>query len=88
MNKVNKNKLGLVVGGFLGTLHLAWSVLVAFGWAQPLIDFVFNLHRIAPVYHILPFDLGTAIGLIVVTSILGYVFGWVIGAIWNKVHKA
>jgi Exopolysaccharide synthesis, ExoD len=37
-------------------LHLLWVLLVASGWAQPLMDFVFWLHCIRPVYVIEGFD--------------------------------
>jgi hypothetical protein len=83
---VNKNKLGLVFGSFLGLWHLAWSLLVAFGVAQWLIDWVFRLHFIQPPYTITAFKPALAVALIVITSILGYIIGWVMGAIWNWLH--
>ncbi len=79
----SKNKVGLVVGSLFGLCHFAWSLLVAFGVAQWLMDWVFRLHFIQPPYTIAPFRLGFAIGLIVFTSIVGYVTGWLFGAIWN-----
>lgn len=83
---MNKNKLGLVVGSFLGIWHLSWALLVAVGLAQWLIDWVFRLHFIQPPYTITEFRPALAVGLIVVTSTLGYVIGWVLGAIWNWLH--
>jgi hypothetical protein len=83
---ISKNKLGVVVGSLLGLWHLVWSILVASGIAQWLIDWVFRLHFIKPLYTITPFRLSLAIALIVITSALGYVIGWVLGAIWNWLH--
>lgn len=80
---LSKNKLGLVVGSFFGLCHLAWSVLVAIGSAQWLTDWIFRLHFIQPPYTIMPFRVGLAIGLIALTSIVGYVSGYLFGAIWN-----
>lgn len=84
---ISKNKLGVVLGTLLGFFHLSWAVLVASGVAQWLMDWVFRLHFIQPPYSITSFNIGYAIGLIAVTSTLGYVFGWVGGALWNYVHE-
>ena len=83
---ISKHKLGLVVGYFLGLWHLTWSLLVALGLAQPLINWVFRLHFIQPPYTVTPFRLSLAIVLIAITTTLGYIVGWVLGAIWNRLH--
>ena len=85
---LNKHKAGLALGLILGLWHLIWSLLVSIGLAQILIDWIFRLHFIQPPYTIAPFSLGLAIGLIAVTSALGYVFGWLFAAIWNSLHSA
>jgi len=60
---------------------------VAAGWAQPVIDFVFWMHFIKPVYVIQPFNLGTATVLVVVTAVIGFVVGSVFAVLWNWFHK-
>lgn len=85
---VSKNKLGIVVGGFVGLCHLGWSLLVAVGVAQALTNFVFRLHFIQPPYVIAPFRTDLAVALIVITAIVGYVMGWVLAAIWNWLRPA
>ena len=80
---MNKHKLGLVFGAFLGIWHFAWAALVLSGMAQSLMNWIFRIHFIEPPYTILPFNFGVAVALIVVTSITGYLSGWVFGAIWN-----
>jgi len=87
MQKVDKNALGLVVGGFMAVFHLGWIILVGLGWAKPLMDLAFKLHRISLDYSISSLTLLSAIGLLVFTFVAGYVFGWVFAAIWNKFGK-
>lgn len=84
---ISKNKLGVVVGSALGAWHLGWALLVAFGIAQWLIDWTFRLHFIEPVWVITGFRPGLAIALIVLTSVLGFVTGWVAAGIWNWLHS-
>jgi hypothetical protein len=83
---ISKNKLGVVIGSAFGLWHLAWVLLVAFGIAQWLLDWVFRLHFIQPVYVVTAFKLPFAVALIAITSALGYLFGWVAAAIWNDLH--
>lgn len=87
-HKINSHRLGMVVGALAGLWHLVWAVLVATGGASLLLDFVFRLHFIEPPYAVMEFELGTAILLIALTTVLGYVVGWVVGALWNRVYKA
>jgi hypothetical protein len=63
MTPISPNKAGLVLGSVVGGWHLLWSSLVLFGWAQLVIDFIFWIHFIKPVYVIEPFNVGIAIVL-------------------------
>ena len=80
---ISRHKLALVVGSFLGLWHLAWSTLVALGYAQQLIDFAFRIHFIQPPYILMPFKLSVALVLVVITFVLGYLFGLILATIWN-----
>jgi len=51
-------------------------------------NFIFRLHFIEPPYTVTPFRLSLAVALIVITSVLGYIFGWLLAAIWNRLHAA
>ncbi len=84
--RVCPSRIGLIVGCLTGGLHLAWAVIVAIGLAQPLIDFIFWMHFIKPVYAVEPFDIGTAAVLVGLTAAFGYIMGWVFGVLWNKMQ--
>jgi len=68
----------------IGSWHALWAGLVFAGAAQPVIDFIFRLHMITPPYKIAPFDPGLALAIVLVTAIVGYVFGWMGAIIWNR----
>ena len=84
---VSISKAGLVVGILLGSWHLCWSALVALGWAQPVIDFVFWMHFIKPIYVIEPFAISRPIILVLVTGGIGFVLGSAGAWAWNALHK-
>lgn len=87
MKTINSNKVGLVLGTLLGGWHVLWALLVALGWAQAVIDFVFWLHFLRPVYVVGSFNPGIALILIAITAAIGYAFGYLFGALWNWVHR-
>jgi len=84
---MNVKKVGLTVGVFAGVMHLVWSVLIALGWAQGYLDFVLGMHSLSNPYVVDSFDIGRAVGLIVLTCVLGYIVGSIFAAIFNKLHK-
>jgi len=84
---ISPNKAGLVFGAIVGGWHLLWSLLVVLGLAQLILDFIFWMHFIKPVYVVGPFNVGTAAVLVIITAIIGYMVGCVFGALWNRLHK-
>jgi hypothetical protein len=87
MSSINPNKAGLAVGALLGAWHLSWALLVALGLAQPLIDFIFWIHFIKPVYVIEPFEIARALILVAVTAGIGYIIGLLFALVWNRLHR-
>lgn len=87
MTTLNPSKTALVFALFLGGWHALWSAVVAAGFAQPLMDFVFWMHFIKPPFEIEAFDLVRALILVAVTGAVGYVFGLVFSFLWNALHK-
>lgn len=84
---LSPNKAGLAFGALLGLFHLCWSILIALGWAQFIIDWIFKFHMIQPVYQVMPFSWSMMISLIIITSVFGYILGYVFGLLWNVLHK-
>ncbi len=82
--KIDKNKTGLTFAFLLGFIHLFWSILVALGIAQAVLDFVFDLHMLDMPIIVMPFSLLNAVALIIITFVIGYVFGWLMAFFWNK----
>ena len=86
MKAIHPIKAAITLAILLGGLHLCWALLVATGVAQSVIDFVFWMHFIKPVYVVGSFDFAIALLLIAVTAVLGFVAGFVFSLLWNKVH--
>ncbi|HET7806460.1 MAG TPA: hypothetical protein VFL53_19645 [Pseudolabrys sp.] len=84
---INPLKAGVAIGALLGGYHLCWSLFVALGWAQPLIDFVFWMHFIQPGFVIRPFSLPAAAALIIFTFMAGFVIAFFFAVLWNRLHR-
>ena len=84
MERLRSHSMGLVFATFLGSCHAGWAVLVWTGAAQWLMDVVFRLHMIAPVYRITAFSFASAAGLVLLTGVIGYLFGWFLAFAWNR----
>ena len=64
------------IGGVcLASLHFCWALLVALGWAQSLMDFIFKLHMLNSPFQVQAFSISIAIGLIGVTFLIGCFYG-------------
>ncbi|MFH0889936.1 MAG: hypothetical protein V1836_02210 [Candidatus Aenigmatarchaeota archaeon] len=89
MKQLNESKTGLVLATFVALLHVVWSVIVAVipGSFQSFLDWVFTLHHLKPFYALLPFNLGNAVLLVILTFVFGYVFGYAFAAVWNWAMK-
>ncbi|MCX6786224.1 MAG: hypothetical protein NTU85_00115 [Candidatus Kaiserbacteria bacterium] len=84
---ISPAKTAVTFAVLLGGLHLVWSIFVAFGWAQMIIDFVFWAHMLSIPVVVKAFDATAFITLIVITSIIGAIFGYAMAIIWNRLHR-
>ncbi len=87
MQHLDTKRTGLALGSFVAIVHVVWAILLAIGLAKPLLDFILSVHHIQVSFSIEPFSLGKAVLLVVVTFVVGYIFGWVFATGWNKCKK-
>jgi hypothetical protein len=87
MTHLNPIKTGLALGSMIALVHLVWSIIVALGWGQALVDFILWAHMVHVQYVVGPFDATACITLLIVTFLVGFLVGKVFAHIWNKVHK-
>lgn len=84
---VNKNKVALVFAALLGGWHVVWSLLVFSGYVETMYSFILWAHMIDLPVTIGPFDGTAAVTLVVVTTIIGYVGGYIAAWVWNRMHR-
>ena len=82
--KTNPILLGITFGLLLAVFHACWAALLALGWAQSLMNFIFWAHFISPPWHIEAFAWGRACLLIGITFASGLIIGAVGGWLWNR----
>lgn len=82
---VNSNRVGLALGSFIALFHFVWSLVVALGWAQAVLDFIYSIHFLNNPFLIQEFSLGKALVLVCFTFVMGYIGGYVLSLVWNKV---
>ncbi|MFA6888792.1 MAG: hypothetical protein WC254_04835 [Candidatus Woesearchaeota archaeon] len=87
MTKINKNVLGITMAIFLGAMHAVWALAVAVNIGQKFLDFIFPMHFLSNVYSVMTFSFATALMLVVMATVCGYVMGWLFAALWNYVDK-
>lgn len=83
-----QNKINAIDAGLIGTLsmlaiHLIWIILVFTNLAKPVIDYVFWMHFIKPLYEIVPFNVYTAINLLLIVACVGFLVGYLFAKAFN-----
>lgn len=84
---MNKTRAGLILGAFLGLFHLVWAIMVAVGFAQAILDFIYKIHFLNNPFTVQAFSVGNAALLVLVTAAVGFVGGWILAFLWNKLKK-
>ncbi len=85
MKKLSEHQTGLALGAFMGIMHAVWALAVLLGFAQTWLDFVLGLHFLENPFTVSAFDITKAVMLVILTSVVGYVTGFVFAKVWNIV---
>ncbi|MDD2657408.1 MAG: hypothetical protein PHD04_01950 [Candidatus Pacebacteria bacterium] len=85
---MSPSKTALTFAFLISGFHVAWSLLILVGWAQALIDFIFWAHMLSLPIVVKAFDATAFVTLIVVTAVIGWIFGYAMARIWNRLHRA
>ncbi|MCJ7805487.1 hypothetical protein MUP46_02490 [Patescibacteria group bacterium] len=85
--KLDLHYTGLILGLFMAVMHALWSIMVYFGWAKGILDWVYGLHFMSNPFKMMAFSWGNALWLVLFTFIAGYVMGWIFAFIWNRIRK-
>ena len=81
---MNLLRTALIGGISLSSLHFFWVLLIASGFAQSLLDFVFKLHMLNSPFQVQAFNPLLAIGLIGITFLFGCFYGAIFYLIKSK----
>jgi ABC-type thiamin/hydroxymethylpyrimidine transport system permease subunit len=81
--KLSKSRLGLMFGALLAACHLLWLVMVLTGVAKTVLDWVLEMHLMGFTYSVLDFNYLSALFLLVMTFVAGYISGFVLAAVLN-----
>jgi hypothetical protein len=87
MRAFNPYRTAFVLAMLVGGWHLLWSALVLLGWAQVVIDFIFWMHFLKPIYVVEPFAIGRCLILVTVTAGVGAAVGYSFALLWNGIHE-
>lgn len=83
MRSLEPTKTAAVLGVALGSWHGAWALLVLAGWAEPILGWILQLHFLELPVEVAPFNASTAIALVVLTTVIGFIGGFLVALAWN-----
>lgn len=81
-------KNGVFGGLALAFIHLCWILVVAFGWGQALLDFIFRIHMLEVSFRVQPFNGTYALILLAFTFSVGFVMGIVFGLLGKTLRPS
>ena len=88
MRELNPEYTGFMFGALMAFFHAIWALLVLFGYAQGLLDWVFSLQFLNNPFRMATFGFTQALMLVTFTFAVWYVVGWIFAYLWNLLHVA
>jgi hypothetical protein len=83
LNRIDPVTAGFAAAIFLVVAHTAWAAVVALGWGQGVLNFLYNIHFIMPAYIVTTFQWTNAAMLIGVNAVAGFVMAYAFAALYN-----
>ncbi|MFH1392978.1 MAG: hypothetical protein ABIG73_01155 [Patescibacteria group bacterium] len=71
----------------MAIVHAVWSLMVLLGMAKLFMDWILGLHFLSFQYSIDPFAFLSALMLVIVAGVFGYIVGYIFGWLWNLAHR-
>ena len=84
---MNVKKVGLTLGSLFALVHVIWAGIIKLGFGSNVLGGIMRLHFISCPAAIAPFKIGTAIFLVILTFVGGYVLGWLFATFYNYYDK-
>lgn len=84
---MNAKKVGLALGTLIALVHLVWVSIVRLGFGDNILGGIMRLHFINCPAVITPFSIGTAVFLVIIAFIAGYILGWLFAVFYNYYDK-
>lgn len=89
MCKFSSTPAAAFIGGLtLAAFHACWIMIVASGWAQPILDFIFKLHMLNSPFIVQPFSIMLSLELLALTFIIGAFYGVIFSLIRKSITKS
>ena len=84
---MNKHKVGMALGMICAFFGFVWSIVVALGLGQWMVDKKMHLLFLNNPFTILPFNFWKMVALVVGLYVGAYIMGWIFAYVWNWYNK-
>ena len=83
MRHISIAKAAVSLGSVFAASHAMWVMLVGFGWASSVLNFILELHFLKIGFELAPYSAFTAFSLVTITFCVGALLGTIFAIVWN-----